>query len=270
MVTGKCDTLMTQLVTEPLVTTPTRIDIAPLTTTFDYQVEAGSQTDMILNVSGEQNLTITISLQPQSRLNLLVLQEGTGKSTSQVSHTFNLEEGATLHTTWLTHQNHDTIQFVEVTFNGENSHADLCGLGRLKDTQHMLTQTNLIHIQPNTTATQYFKRIVEDAAVSDFQGLVHVKAEAQKTDSNQYSHNLLLSDQARALVRPQLEIFADDVKCSHGATIGQMDDEQVFYLQSRGFSIQEAKSMLLTGFMDEIIDKIPFSSDQATYRSWYR
>ena len=260
---------MTSPVTETETTITTRIDIAPTTEKFEYQVESDSSSNVILTITGEQSVTIDIHVQKNARLNLVVIQAGTGTSKSCVSHAFILEEDAKLHTTWLTHDNQDTVQQIEVVFNGERCHADLFGLGRLKNTQHMLTQTKLIHVYPNTTAKQYFKRVVEDSAVSDFQGLVHVKADAQKTDSNQYSHNLILSDQARALVRPQLEIFADDVKCSHGATVGQMDDEQVFYLQSRGFSIHDAKGILLTGFLDEIIDEIPFEADQSTYRTWF-
>ncbi len=183
---------------------------------------------------------------------------------------FVLEENSTLNATWLSHQTQNATQNIRVEFKGENINANLSGLARLKNTEHLTTHTHLIHHTPNTNATQFFKRIIEDRAVSEFQGLVHVKADAQKTDSNQYNHNLILSDFGRAIARPQLEIFADDVKCSHGATIGQLDEEQIFYLQSRGFSRVEAHTILLQGFMDEIIDRIPTQLNPQSFRKLFR
>ncbi len=150
-----------------------------------------------------------------------------------------------------------TKRQVDVFFHGPHSNFQLYGLHVMSEQASVETKTHLRHLAPYTTATQQVKSVLFDRATSLFSGLVHVEPVAQKTDSNQYNHSLILSDQARAISKPQLEIFADDVKCSHGATIGQLDRDEWFYLLTRGLSDCDAKSMLLTAYCQEIIDTIP-------------
>ncbi len=213
-------------------------------------------------VQVDQDQTIEAHIKAGGSYTILFVQSGN----TTLNTRFILDEGATLKAIWISHHIEEATQNIQVEFKGEGINANLSGIARLTGQQKLTTHTHLIHHQPNTNATQFFKRIIEDQAVSEFQGLVHVKSEAQKTDSNQFNHNLILSDKGRAIARPQLEIFADDVKCSHGATVGQLDEEQRFYLQSRGFSEDQANHILIQGFMDEIFDIIPAQLDPAKYR----
>jgi Fe-S cluster assembly protein SufD len=112
------------------------------------------------------------------------------------------------------------------------------------------------HFEEDGTSKQHFKGVIDDQARAVFQGKIHVHRSAQKTDGYQSHHALLLSDQAEASAKPELEIYADDVKCSHGATSGQLNEEALFYLRSRGIPAQQAKALLIESFLNEGIDKI--------------
>jgi Fe-S cluster assembly protein SufD len=113
------------------------------------------------------------------------------------------------------------------------------------------------HAAPHARSLQKFKGVLKETSQSSFEGKIFVRPEAQKTEAYQLNHNLLLSEGAVAYAKPNLEIFADDVKASHGATFAQVDDEQLFYLKSRGISTDVASQLLIRGFMQEMIDQIP-------------
>jgi len=134
------------------------------------------------------------------------------------------------------------------------------GLALIADSQLADTHTSIDHAQPNGVSRQLHKCIVGGSAHAVFNGKVMVRQGAQRTDSSQSSRNLLLTGKAQVDTNPQLEIFADDVKCAHGATIGQLDNEEVFYLKSRGLSDNVARSLLTYAFGAEIIDRIPVAS----------
>jgi len=112
------------------------------------------------------------------------------------------------------------------------------------------------HAQPHCASHEYFNGILDDKSKGVFHGRILVRRIAQKTDAKQTNKNLLLSDDATADTKPQLEIYADDVKCTHGATIGQLNDESIFYLRSRGLSMETARRMLIHAFAGEIIERI--------------
>jgi Fe-S cluster assembly protein SufD len=116
--------------------------------------------------------------------------------------------------------------------------------------------TVIDHAEPHCTSRELYKGILDDSARAVFNGRVVVRADAQKTDSQQTNKNLLLSDDALVNTNPQLEINADDVKCAHGATIGQLDANALFYLRSRGIDEQTARSLLTQGFMSDVTDRI--------------
>ena len=109
---------------------------------------------------------------------------------------------------------------------------------------------------PHCTSNQLFKGILDDNATGAFNGKIYVSKDAQKTQAYQKNNNILLSPSARMNTKPHLEIYADDVKCSHGATIGRLDSEAMFYLRSRGIGEKEARQLLMYAFADEIIGKI--------------
>jgi Fe-S cluster assembly protein SufD len=139
---------------------------------------------------------------------------------------------------------------------GEGLECVLNGLYLTKGEQladhHMVVE----HAQPRCASHEYFNGILDDSSKGVFHGRILVRPIAQKTDAKQTNKNLLLSDDATADTKPQLEIYADDVKCTHGATIGQLNDESIFYLRSRGLSVETAKRMLIHAFAGEIIARI--------------
>jgi Fe-S cluster assembly protein SufD len=134
------------------------------------------------------------------------------------------------------------------------------GLALIAANQLADTHTCIDHLQPHGVSRQLHKCIVGGSAHAVFNGKIKVRQGAQHIDSVQSSRNLLLTDKARVDTKPQLEIFADDVKCAHGATIGQLDSEEVFYLKSRGLSDNAARNLLTYAFAAEVIDRIPIAS----------
>lgn len=149
---------------------------------------------------------------------------------------------------------------LSVTQQGEGAHAQMDGIALIGGRQLADTHTLMDHAQPHGTCEQVHKTIVGGGAHAVFNGKVLVREGAQQTDSSQQSRNLLLSDKAHVDTKPQLEIFADDVKCAHGATVGQLDAENLFYLLSRGLPEAAARNLLTYAFGAEIIDRIPVPS----------
>jgi Fe-S cluster assembly protein SufD len=147
-----------------------------------------------------------------------------------------------------------------VALNGEGASAALDGLALIGARQLADTHTLIDHAQPNGRSDQLHKTIVDGAAHAVFNGKIFVRPGAQLTDSSQQSRNLLLSDKATVDTKPQLEIFADDVKCAHGATVGQLDREQLFYLMSRGLHERAARNLLTYAFGAAVIERIPVRS----------
>jgi Fe-S cluster assembly protein SufD len=149
---------------------------------------------------------------------------------------------------------------LSVALNGEGGCAQMDGLALISGRQLADTHTLIDHAQPNGRSAQLHKTIVDGAAHAVFNGRIYVRPGAQLTDSSQQSRNLLLSDKATVDTKPQLEIFADDVKCAHGATVGQLDAEQLFYLVSRGLPERAARNLLTYAFGASVIERIPVRS----------
>ncbi|MDZ4678554.1 MAG: Fe-S cluster assembly protein SufD [Oligoflexia bacterium] len=143
-----------------------------------------------------------------------------------------------------------------IKLNAEGSECHLHGLYTGKNSQHTDNHTVIEHLKPHTKSVESYKGILNDKSRGIFSGKIFVKADAQKIDAQQSNKNLLLSDDATANTRPQLEIYADDVKCSHGATIGQLDSEALFFLRARGIGLKEAKHILTLGFASDVFDKV--------------
>jgi Fe-S cluster assembly protein SufD len=136
----------------------------------------------------------------------------------------------------------------------------LDGLYLAGGTQHIDNHTAIDHAAPRCASRQLYKGVLGGRARAVFNGKVIVRPGAQKTDAQQTNRNLLLSDEATVDTKPQLEIFADDVKCTHGAAIGQLDEEAVFYLKSRGMDSEQARVMLTQGFAVEVISRLASES----------
>ncbi|MBO4764858.1 MAG: SufD family Fe-S cluster assembly protein [Bacteroidales bacterium] len=144
-----------------------------------------------------------------------------------------------------------------VNLVGKGANCRLRGLWLLGGNADVKFDVRMNHEVGLCTSEQIFKGIEGGSARSDFFGLIKVAPDAQKTDARQQCHNLLLTEEARAAAKPQLEIYADDVVCTHGATVGRMKDEEIFYMRSRGISLEEAKKIQLTVFAAEALDIVP-------------
>ena len=162
-----------------------------------------------------------------------------------VFHSFSFAEGAALSRT-----------NIYTKLAGVNGEARLNGLYVLDGEQHADHQTFVEHIAEACASRELYKGILDGAAHGVFNGKVYVDPEAQKTDGKQTNKALLLSEQARVDTKPQLEIFADDVKCTHGATVGRLDAMPLFYLKSRGISAENAKALLTYAFAAEVLETI--------------
>jgi Fe-S cluster assembly protein SufD len=149
-----------------------------------------------------------------------------------------------------------TRNAIHVALNQPQTECNLYGVYLLHGRQHADTHTWIEHRLPDCHSRQYYKGILDGHARGIFSGRVLVTAEAQRTEAQQSNHNLLLSEDAEADCRPQLEIYADDVKCGHGATIGQLDDTALFYLRSRGIDAVTARNLLIYAFAEEVLDFI--------------
>ena len=145
---------------------------------------------------------------------------------------------------------------LDITFNGEGANASLNALYSVYNDQHVDNHTSVDHRVPNCTSNQLYKGILNDRARAVFNGKVFVRPVAQKTNSYQLNKNLLLGTDCRVDTKPQLEIFADDVKCTHGATIGQLERDEMFYLQTRCIPKKAATKMLAHGFVNDLFSTI--------------
>ena len=145
---------------------------------------------------------------------------------------------------------------LRINLQGEGAETSALGLFTIDKMQHVDNFTVIDHLKPHCTSNQHYKGILDDNSTGAFSGMIHVYPDAQKTEAFQTNNNILLSDTARMHSKPRLEIYADDVKCSHGATVGQLDEDAMFYLQSRGIPRDESRLMLMDAFTWDVISKI--------------
>jgi Fe-S cluster assembly protein SufD len=177
--------------------------------------------------------------------------------------------------TWIRQDRNSRCQHGTITLHGgivrnnlrinmeeEGAETSALGLFLIDKMQHVDSYTVIDHSKPHCTSNQYYKGVLDDTSTGAFNGKIHVHPDAQKTEAFQTNNNILLSETARMHTKPRLEIYADDVKCSHGATVGQLDEEALFYLQSRGIQKEESRLMLMDAFTWDVISKIKQSSLQ--------
>jgi Fe-S cluster assembly protein SufD len=151
-----------------------------------------------------------------------------------------------------------TKNFSEVDLEGAGASAKMSGFYFTEENQHFDYDTQQNHLVPHTTSDLLFKGAVKDQSHSVWQGMIYVAPGAQKTDGYQANRNLVLSKTAHADALPGLEILNDDVRCSHGATVGQIEEEHIFYLMSRGLPRAEAEKLTVSGFFEPVMNRIPF------------
>jgi Fe-S cluster assembly protein SufD len=145
---------------------------------------------------------------------------------------------------------------INCNLNDKYSSAFISGIINLNESQHHEIKTNINHLSENTKSYQLIKSVLNDSSKGAFQGKIFVDQKAQKTDGYQLSKSLLLDKDAEFDAKPELEIYADDVKCSHGSTSGNLDENSIFYLMSRGLSYKQSKKLLVDGFLNDAIEKI--------------
>ncbi|MFY0685512.1 MAG: Fe-S cluster assembly protein SufD [Cyclobacteriaceae bacterium] len=147
---------------------------------------------------------------------------------------------------------------LNVAQDDENCETHMHGLYLLTGDSHVDNHTSVDHRNPNSYSNELYKGIVDEKSTAVFNGKIYVRPGAQQTNAFQSNKNISLSEQATIHTKPQLEIWADDVKCSHGCTVGQMDEEAIFYLRSRGIDQRSAKALLLQAFAEETFENVPF------------
>lgn len=166
------------------------------------------------------------------------------------------QAGSQLLTNIITLHNGRTRNTVHIDLNGEHCNTLLCGMVAGSNTQIIDNSTTINHNKANCQSNELFKYILDEQSLGIFNGKLLVAPDAQKTSANQTNRNILLTSEAQIKTKPQLEIYADDVKCSHGATTGQLDETALFYMRQRGLSETEARLLLMYAFVHDVIENI--------------
>ncbi|MDR0429039.1 MAG: Fe-S cluster assembly protein SufD [Tannerellaceae bacterium] len=192
----------------------------------------------------------------ESRFDFYDLEESSESTTRFASFHVKQEASSNVLVNGITLNNGLTRNNYYIELNGEYAESTLCGMSILDMEQQVDTYSHIIHAVPNCTSNELFKNVLNDRSVGAFSGRILVKEGAQKTTAYQTNRNLLATREARMYSKPQLEIYADDVKCSHGMTTGQLDEDALFYLQSRGIPKEEARMMLSVAFTADVVDNV--------------
>ena len=220
--------------------------------------------------TGFTNAVAEVILQRSAQMNYYVLQTKMGHQHYQVNTTqCQQAQHSTLNTYTFTWSGALVRNNLSSTIDAPHSEANMYGLYYLRRQQHVDNCTTIDHRKPHTYSNELYKGIMMDKSTGIFNGRIYVRPEAQKTNALQTNNNLVLSNHATLHTKPQLEIWADDVKCSHGATTGRFDAEQLFYLRTRGLQENTAQRLLRQAFASEVIDKIPLATlREQLHSSW--
>ena len=205
------------------------------------------------------NAVTEISLKKDASLDHYKIQKEDEKTGHHVAATrVRLEEGSRFSSFVISLGAKLARETLDVRLEGERSECILNGLYLVSKGRHVDHHTSMDHLKPRGKSRQFYKGVVSGKSTAVFNGKVYVRANAVKSDAEQTNKNLLLSDEATVDTKPQLEIDNDDVKCTHGAAVGQLDEEQLFYLRSRGVKEEEARSILTYAFVSEVLGRIEF------------
>ena len=206
------------------------------------------------------NSVVEVVLLDGARLDHYRVQRENNNALHVTTTATELGRGSSYNTTSITMGAQLSRHDISVVLDHEGAECWVDGLYIVGPNQHADTHSVIDHKQPHCNSHQLYKGILDGNGRAVFNGKVFVRRGAQKTDAMQTNKNLLLSDRARVDTKPQLEIFADDVKCAHGAAVGQLDPEELFYLHARGISPALARNLLTYGFAEEVIGKIQIDS----------
>ncbi len=216
-----------------------------------------------LKSTGWLNTHFTINIQKNATVRHIILQDQTQETFHTGTTQITVEKGAAYHAFVLHVGGKLARHETHVTLNGQHANAYVNGLSLATKNQLLDHDVRITHTAPNCQSKVMQRNVATGSAHTVFQGAFYVKQKAQLTDAQMLCQNLLLSDKAKTSHKPELEIFADDVKCSHGATTGSLDKEALFYLQSRGISKKQAQKMLVEAFLDKSTENV---SDEKTHK----
>ncbi len=211
--------------------------------------------DTLPKSSMNVNHTIHVRMKPYSTMALYKM-ENVNNSTSITSNiTFDMDNNADLSTFFITLNGGKLANKIRVNFNADNSKADLNGLYLMDGQQSVDTIVDVFHYKNACQSNQLFKGILDDMATANFLGHILVDYDAKDNQAHQKNNNILLTDKAKVSTRPVLEIYNDDVQCSHGATTGQLDEQALYYLRTRGISHKSAQMLLMNAFCQSVLSK---------------
>lgn len=199
---------------------------------------------------------IAIEIGENAVLDMAIMQNEHNNSLHNTNFNISLAANAVLRFHIITLHGGEISNTIDVKLNGKGGECELNGLYLANGKQRISNKINISHNVPECRSSQLFKGILEDEAITRFSGTILVAKDAQKTEAYQANNNLLASDFAKAYTQPHLEIYADDVKCSHGATVGSLNADELFYMRSRGISYSEAKLLQQQAFAYAALEKI--------------
>ena len=199
---------------------------------------------------------VNVELGKGAILDMVVMQNEHNKSKHSTSFKVQMEEGAVFNLNVVTLHGGEISNEIEVNLNGKGGECNVNGLYLADGQQKVSTRVNIFHNVPECHSSQLFKGILDGESRTSFSGKIYVAKDAQKTEAYQANNNLLASRTAKAYTQPHLEIYADDVKCSHGATVGSLNEDELFYMRSRGIAKDEAKLLQQQAFAYAVLEKV--------------
>ncbi len=224
-------------------------------TIVEHYVNAGSNDDVYFN-----NVVSEVVLDENAHIDHYKVQDESIAAFHIASMQVNQARSSNFRSHYVSFGGRLVRNEARVYLGDEGCEATLNGLYLAGGTQHVDSQTVIDHAKPHCNSHEIYKGILGDKAEGVFNGKIFVREDAQKTDAKQTNKALLLSEDATINTKPQLEIFADDVKCTHGATVGQLDKDSLFYLRSRGIPYEEARGLLIYAFANDVLDRIRVDS----------
>ncbi|MFA6334138.1 MAG: Fe-S cluster assembly protein SufD [Bacteroidales bacterium] len=234
----------------------------PVNYTNNFSFGEGSESNILLcshTLSMNEFKTdseLNIDLSRRAKVNIVIMQNEHNKSAHKVKFNITLARDSYIRVNIVSLHGGFLENDIDVKLVEEGSICELNGIYLVDGVQEIRTNVNIHHLVPKCQSKQLFKGILDDESKALFFGKIIVSKDAQKTEAYQANHNLLLSRKAKVYAQPQLEIYADDVKCSHGATSGRLDELALFYMRSRGIGAAEAKLLQQLAFVYDVLEKI--------------
>jgi Fe-S cluster assembly protein SufD len=243
---------------------------------FFFQAEQGSKAEVFLTFHSEAsencftNIALEGEIEGNAKLTIAKLQAENTSDFHIANEQFVQQSNSNFEINTITTGGLIVRNGLNVIVDGQNCYTELNGAYLGREKQHLDNHTFVDHLYSNCNSSETYKGVLDDKSTGVFNGKVIVRQDAQKIEAYQSNGNILLSDTATANSKPELEIYADDVRCSHGSTTGQLDEQAVFYLKSRGLSERSARQLLISAFIGEVLDKIENESFRATIDAHFK